>query len=108
MLPVFWMNAPTAYKLYRFLKRPVQNAWAFFCYTGDVTKLYSGIREKSMALNRNMKLDNNFKGGFIMRKVIAGLSVIGRLIVYIIGVIGFSSMAVDLLFPDSLVEEIVD
>lgn len=86
----------------------MQNAWAFFCYTGDVTKLYSGIREKNMALNRNMKLDNNFKGGFIMRKVIAGLSVIGRLIVYIIGMFAFSNMAIDLLFPDAPIEENVD
>lgn len=43
-----------------------------------------------------------------MKKVIAGLSVIGRLIVYIIGVIGFSNMAMDLLFPDEPVEENVD
>lgn len=62
-----------------------------------------------MALNRNMKLVKTFfKGGFIMKKVIAGLSVIGRLIVYIIGMFAFSNMAIDLLFPDAPIEENVD
>lgn len=35
-----------------------------------------------------------------MKKVIACLSVTGRLIVYIIGMLAFSNVAVDLLFPD--------
>ena len=43
-----------------------------------------------------------------MKKVITVLSVIGRVIVYLIGVIAFSHTAADLLFPDAPVEEIVD
>jgi len=43
-----------------------------------------------------------------MKKVIAGLSVIGRIIVYIIGMFTFSNVAIDLLFPDTPNEENVD